>query len=310
MIHLLYWLLLAGMVAAQTPSAWTLSATTSRTALWVGDRFEYIVRVDYRPELEFVSDHLKKDELNLQPFEVLDSATETGTLPGGLKYFELRLQLTTYAVNSPEIAIPPITLFYINKSRTQNKEETPAEALHVPALPMAVRNTVVDASSGIRDRKPPLPLNRMAWLIPLLLGLAGLTVLSLGLMKLVIAQVHSGFLKGKHAERTRKRSLSDSMQEIRGIPANTPAELENFYNKASEIIRGLAAEKLGDGAGLTPSELKHELSVAGDSERHASGLSGLLAECELIRYAPDAIAQGRDKYPEFLRKFEQLTQTH
>jgi hypothetical protein len=303
-------LLLPGLMHGATTAPWTLDARTSRTALWVGDRFEYVVRVEYRPELEFVGDHLKKEELNLQPFEVLNAVTSTGTLPRGLKYFELRLELTTYAVNAPEIAIPPLTLFYFRQGKAQSKEDAPAEALHVPAFPIAVRNTVLDVSQGIRDAKPPLTLNRLAWLIPCILGFCGLAAIAIGAGRLAVAQIHSGFWKRKRAELTRKKSLSDSMQEIRRTPAGTPAELEKFYNKASEILRGLAAEKLGDGAGLTPQELKNELTAAGDSERHATELSELLAQCEMIRYAPDGLEQGHHRHSEFLRKFEALTERH
>ena len=71
-----------------------------------------------------------------------------------------------------------------------------------------------------------------------------------------------------------------------------------------------AAEKLGNGAGLTPQELKNELTAAGDSERHATGLSELLAQCEIVRYAPDGMQQARDRHSEFLSKFEALTERH
>ncbi|MCU1275796.1 MAG: hypothetical protein JWO48_3227 [Bryobacterales bacterium] len=303
-------LLLSGLIEGATGEPWTLQATTSRTALWVGDRFEYVVRVEHRPELEFVGDHLKKEELNLQPFEVLNAVTSTGISPRGLKYFELRLELTTFAVNAPEISIPPITLFYFRKGQAQNKEDAPAESLHVPAFPMAVRNTVLDLSQGIRDGMAPLIVNRMAWLIPSILGFCGLAAIAIVGGRLAMSQIHSGFWKRKRAELTRKKSLTDSMQEIRRTPADTAEELESFYNKASDILRGLAAEKLGDGAGLTPLELKNELVAAGDSERHASGLSELLAQCEIIRYAPDGMQQARDRHSEFLSKFEALTERH
>src|ERR1019366_4177800 len=96
----------AALAAADVSTApFTVAARSSRTAVWVGDRFEYVVRVEYQPELEFVKDHLRKDEIDVQPFEILAAATATGTLPQGRKYLELRLQLTTYAATATEIAI-------------------------------------------------------------------------------------------------------------------------------------------------------------------------------------------------------------
>jgi hypothetical protein len=303
---LLLFAALASAEVSKTP--FTVAARTSRTAVWVGDRFEYVVRVEYQPELEFVKDHLKKDEIDLQPFEILAAATATGTLPQGGKYLELRLQLTTYATNATEIAIPPITLFYFKQARGPDKEDTPAEAVNIPAFPMAVRDTVIDASLGIRDRRPPLPIDPMSWIVPGMLGVCGLAAIAIGGTRIALAQFRLGVWEQKLAERSRMKSLQQSMEEIRRTPAATPLELASFYDKASEILRGLAAEKLGDGAGLTPNELKQALTAAGDPERHAIVLSELLAQCDLIRYTPDGMERGRRLHSEFLTKLAELTE--
>jgi hypothetical protein len=299
----------AALAAADVSTApFTVAARSSRTAVWVGDRFEYVVRVEYQPELEFVKDHLRKDEIDVQPFEVLAAATATGTLPQGRKYLELRLQLTTYAATATEIAIPPITLFYFRQVRGPDKEDAPAEAINIPAFPMAVRGTVIDASLGIRDRRPPLPIDRMSWIIPGMLGLCGLAVIAIGGGRIALAQFRLGVWEQKLAERSRQKSLQQSMEEIRCTPAATPLELASFYDKASEILRGLAAEKLGDGAGLTPHEMKLALTAAGDAEHHATVISELLAQCDLIRYTPDGMEQGRRLHAEFLAKFAELNE--
>ncbi len=303
---LLLFAALASAEVSKTP--FTVAARTSRTAVWVGDRFEYVVRVEYQPELEFVKDHLKKDEIDVQPFEILAATTATGTLPQGGKYLELRLQLTTYATNATEIAIPPITLFYFKQARGPDKEDTPAEAVNIPAFPMAVRDTVIDASLGIRDRRPPLPIDPMSWIVPGMLGVCGLAAIAIGGGRIALAQFRLGVWEQKLAERSRMKSLQQSMEEIRRTPAATPLELASFYDKASEILRGLAAEKLGDGAGLTPNELKQALTAAGDPERHAIVLSELLAQCDLIRYTPDGMEQGRRLHSEFLTKLAELTE--
>ena len=302
-------LLFAAIASAEvSKTPFTVAARTSRTAVWVGDRFDYVVRVEYQPELEFVKDHLKKDEIDLQPFEILAAATATGTLPQGGKYLELRLQLTTYATNATEIPIPPITLFYFKQARGSDKEDAPAEAVNIPAFPMAVRNTVIDASLGIRDQRPPLPIDRMSWIVPGMLGLCGLAAIAIGGGRIALAQFRLGVWEQKLAERSRTKSLQQSMEEIRRTPAATPLELAAFYDKASEILRGLAAEKLGDGAGLTPNELKQALTAAGDPEHHAIVLSELLAQCDLIRYTPDGMEQGRRLHSEFLTKLAELTE--
>ncbi len=307
-MKLLIGILFAGTlaVAADPGTPFTVTARTSRTAVWVGDRFDYVVRVEYQPQLEFVKDHLKKEELDLTPFEVLAATTDSGIMPQGRKFLELRLQLATYTT-AADVSIPPITLFYFKQARGPEKDEAPADAVTVPAFAVGVRSTVVDASSGIRDQRPPLPIDRMSWMIPGALGLFGLAAIAMLGGRFALAQVRLGVWERKMAERSRKKSLQQSMEEIHRTPAATPLELASFYDKATEILRGLAAEKLGDGAGLTPEELKQALLAAGDQEHHATVISELLTQCDQIRYAPDGMEQGRRLHPDFLNKFAELT---
>ena len=84
--------------------------------------------------------------------------------------------------------------------------------------------------------------------------------------------------------------------------------MEAFYKKASELLRAMAAEKLGDGAGLTGRETEAALRKAGAHETQAVTLGDLLDQCDVVRYAPDGLDQGRRMRPDFLRRFEELTE--
>jgi len=268
------------------------------------------VRVEYGSGLEFVRDHLKKEDLNLQPFEVIDAATTTGDLAGGSRYLELQLLLTTYAVSAPEISIPPITLFYFRQARTGTTEDVPADTLLVPAFKMAVRNTVVDASTGIRDRRPPLAIHPWASRVPGWLGICGLGATILYLGWLASAQLRSRPWRSRQVEKDRAKRLWEAVERVKQITVATPKELAYFYDEASEVLRRLAAERLHGECGFTPEELKTELCKAGDTETHAAVLSELLAACDETRYAPGGLELGKAKHTEFLRKFEELTQRH
>jgi hypothetical protein len=294
----------AGFTAAASPPAITTYA--SRTAIWPGDRFEYVVRIEHGPELELVKDRFKKDEVNLRPFEALDVSTARGELAGGARYDEVRFLLTTFVVNQPHLEIPQLTLFYFRQGRDRN--DTAADAINVPPFPMAVREAVVDASQGIRDRRPPLPIRGASWIVPAILGWLGLAAIACYLVWLAVVQVRSGFWKRRMAERARRKSLWQSVREIQQTSADSKGDLEKFYERANDVLRSLAAQRLQDRAGLTPSELKVELTAAGDSEHHATVLSELLAECDAIRYAPDGVERASQAHPEFVRKFEELTQ--
>ena len=287
-----------------------LKVRTDRTALWVGDRMEYIVRVEYDPGVEFIRDHLKKEEMNLQPFEILDVSSTTGSLSQGRKFLEVRLRLTIYDVSHAEVAVPSFNLFYFRQGQAQSKEDSPAETLAVPALPVALRSTVVDSSAGIRDYKEVLPIRPAAWLLPMIAGWCGLAVIVGYAAWLAVLQIRSGFWKQKTAERIRKKSLLESVEEIRQKPVESAADLEDFYRRAAEILRGIAAEKLGDGAGLTPREMQAALQAAGSEERRAAAIGELMEQCDLIRYAPGGLEQGRRVRPEFVDKLARLTEHH
>jgi hypothetical protein len=309
-ILLMFLVLLWTATARGDGDLYQMKARTSRTAIWVGDRLDYVVRIEHSPAIEFVLDHLKKEEMNLQPFELLDVSTASGQLPMGRRFFEVHLRLTIYDTGHADAVIPSFNLFYFRQGQAAGKakDDTPAEILPVPPFPVGIRSTLTDTTTGIRDQKDPLPIRMRTWLWPGLLGLCGIALLAGYGTWIAMVQIRSEFWKHKLAERARKKSLSESLQEIRSAPAESPEELAAFYKKAADVVRGLAAEKLGDGAGLTARELETELKKAGAGERQATAMSYLIEQCDLVRYSPGGLEEGRRLRPEFLRKFEELAE--
>jgi hypothetical protein len=298
-----------------------IEAHVSQTAVWVGDHFEYTVRIEHSPAIEFVLDHLKKDEMPMRPFQSIDVRTSSGQIAGGKRFFELHLTLAIYEVAQTDVAIPAINLFYFRRNPGGGREQdaTPAEVLSIPPFLMGVRSTVTDLGAGIRDRKAVLPVSRKSWLVPEALGICGFLAFAAYLVWLAVARMRSGFWKDKRTERARKKSLSESWQEIRQAPTDTPEQMAAFYKKASEVLRALATEKIGHGDGLTGPEIAAGLRKAesgptgipgreSTSERHAAAMGYLLEQCDLVRYAPGGLDLGRRNHPDFLRKFGELAE--
>ena len=298
------------LVHADITPPWSLTARTNRTAMWIGDRLEYIVRVEYGPGLDFVRDHLKKEEMNLQPFEIVDMVTTAGELPKGRKLLEIRFLLTLYETGRTDLAIPSFNLFYFIQTNNHAKEDSPALTVTVPPLPVALRSAIVDSSAGIRDYKDVLPVRPAAWLLPMIAGWCGLAAIAGYAVWLAVIQIRSGFWKQRIAERVRKKSLQESVEEIRRTPDESIEDLEDFYRRAAGILRAIAVEKLGDGAGLTPRETQAALRAAGTEERRAAAIGDLMEQCDLIRYSPGGLEQGRRLRPEFLQKLAELTEHH
>ena len=303
-------LLFAPLLAAT--DIYQVQPRVSRTAVWVGDQINYAVRVEHAPGIEFVQDHLKKEELNLHPFDILGVSTSVGPLVNGHRYFELRLRLTLLEMSPAETVIPGFNLFYFSSasgpSADAGKTETPAEILAVPAFPVAVRSTLNDPSAGIREQKDVVPIRARTWILPLLAGLCGLAVVIGSAVWFAIIEIRSGAWKRRIAEQAHKQSFAESFEQVRGMRGESREELESFYNKASETLRRLAAEKLGDGAGLTGPEIETALRNAGANERQAASMGELLLQCDRIRYAPDGLELGREIRADFLRKFAELAE--
>ena len=55
-----------------SPKGMSYHTTTDRTAVWVGDQFHYLITVDYSSDYEFVLDNLNKENVNMDPFPVID----------------------------------------------------------------------------------------------------------------------------------------------------------------------------------------------------------------------------------------------
>ena len=139
------------------------------------------------------------------------------------------------------------------------------------------------------------------------LSAAGLALVAGYVVWIAILQFRSSFWRRLKAQRTRHRSLMDSVRDIRQASLESKDDLEKFYQTANDVLRGLAAQRLPDRAGLTPPELRRELARVGDSEHHAAVLSDLLAECDTIRYAPDGLERARKGHESFVAKLEELT---
>ena len=61
--------------------------------------------------------------------------------------------------------------------------------------------------------------------MPEALGICGFLAFAAYLVWLAVARMRSGFWKDKRTERARKKSLSESWQEIRQAPTDTPEQM-------------------------------------------------------------------------------------
>ncbi len=296
----------SGLAHAQA-AAIQLKVRTNKTAIWVGDKLEYTVRVEHSPETEFVLDHLKKEDFTLPPFEVLYVHASSQALAGGRRLLEVTLGLTTFETGNQELAIPGFNLYYFNAGRAGPREEAQAQVLSVPPFPVGLRSTLAGNSQAPRDFKELEPEPAARWWIPGLLALFGLVAIGSYVARRAVGKLRLGSWRERKAgRRARKKSVRESLGEMRQIPADSPEDLEKFYHQASELLRNFAASNLGDGAGLTPKETEAALLHSGAAAPRAAAIGRLLEQCDHIRYAPEGYERGRSLRHEFLEQLEAL----
>jgi hypothetical protein len=286
---------------AAAPSL-AVKAHVDRTAVYPGDRLEYTLTVEHPPSVEFIADHLTRDQLALDPFEILGVDVKNSG-----RFFQVTLHLRTFQTGESTISIPSFTLFYFERGAA-TRDNAAAETLAVPAFPIGLRSTLIDRNAPVRDSKPVLAIAQREWLLPAILGLCGLLVSAAYLLWAGVHWLRSASREDRTSREIHRRSFAESLDEIRHAPAESPEDAEEFYRKAADLLRGIAAGKPGEGAWLTPREAEASLRAAGGAERHAVAASALLEECDRIRYAPGGLESSTGQRAEFLRRLEDLVQ--
>lgn len=279
-----------------------ISITTGvdRTALWVGDTFQYTVRALHDPEIEFVLDNLKKESLNLAPFVVRDLSVRQGPFGGTRKLLEVTLFLTTYESGQTELKIPPFNLYYFTrKPGLEKKEETRAEAFPVPPMKVGLRSTLTGEALKPRDTKEIREIAIQEWLIPLILGLLGMTSLGVPAVRWAWAAFHVERPKKRRiTRRARERMVQDFLKRAQGIGKESAQDHIRFYTEVSQFVREYLSEWLEvDAASLTPQEIEMTLKNLG-RDGLGQPIKRILEKCEQVLYTRNGLelaGQWRDE---------------
>jgi hypothetical protein len=308
---LLFALLMLGGAApvaktAKTPAGITVSTHLDKTAIWVGDTFRYTVTAVHDPEVEFILDQLKKESLNLAPFVVRDVSAGQGPFGSNKKITEVTLLLTTYESGQVELRIPSFVLYYFRrKPGTEKSGETLAESFQVPPSKVGLRSTLTTDNLRPRDNREIWQVSPQRWMVPLTLGLAGITFVLIQLGRRLWASREERPVIRRRSRRARRRMLRDFVRKVQGIGRESSEDQLRYYGEVSQFVRDYLSESLEiDASGLTPEELESALK-----DRGQNGLSApvktVLQRCEQVLYSPQGAELGkrwRDEVQEDLGK--------
>jgi hypothetical protein len=262
----------------------------SRTAVWVGDRVEYVVEFRRAPNVDVFMDDLLPEKLRLEGFEVLDTATEHDASRAAVVVDRVRYTLVTYNVEAPILGIAAIPVrFSVRQSGQKADEALPAGEVVVPALRMDLRSTLTASSDAVevRDRRPVRPLprrvrlaERVGWV---LLALAAVPVVVWAVA--LVQRIRRA--RPRRPARPPLRQRRAALEEIKAADVSTPDARRSAYAALDAWIRDNVQVAGGPPpAALTPEEVVQALGDSRASEWREE-LERVLLECEGAKYGLD-----------------------
>lgn len=284
----------------------SIEARLGKTAIWVGDTLTYTIRAIYDHDVEVAMDQIKKESLALAPFVVRAIEVEHGEWSSNKKLLEITLQLTTYEIGRSELTIPSIPLYYFIREAGVGRKESQAETVRIPAARIGLRSTLSPGPPRPRDFKPPIDIDPTRILIPLFLGLAGLSFAGAHGSRWAWKFLHAPKAKrrtlGRHA---REKLAQDNLAKIRAIGSESEEDFERFYRAVSSFLRQYLEESLElEASGLTPEEIEKALQQAGAKDSLAQQISAILQQCDAVRYRSDGPRLARERRGEVQQAFE------
>ena len=307
--------MLLGLVAAATPaskakrSKIAISTHVDKTAIWVGDTLQYTIRAVHDKDVDFVIDNLKAENLNLAPFVVRDIAVRQGSFGDSKNLLEVTLSLAVYEIGKPELRIPSFGLYYFARDATFEKQaEAQAETIVVPATRIGLRSTLSGDNLKLRDSKATTGVRPQSWIVPLLLGLTGITFLGVQATKRLWSTVRTARPKKRRlSSRARQRMAQDFLKKIRLVGKETADDQLRFYAEISHFLRDYLGEWLEiEAKSLTPEEIERVLKSSAKDGASAEPVRAILEKCDNVLYGKEGVQRGQKWRDEVQKELETL----
>jgi hypothetical protein len=272
-----------------------LSTHLDKTAIYVGDTVRYTVRAIHDPDIEFVLDSVKKENINLAPFVIRDLTARQGLFADHKRVTEITFEVATYESGSAEVRIPSFVLYYfIRKPGLEKSGDTLAESFTVPATRVGLRSTLTAEARRLRDVREIPSAGRERWIAAFALGSLGFAFLAVQAARRLWRSPAVERPAGPRPTRWRRaRRWREFVRATKGIGRDTAEDQQRFYAEVSRFIREYLGESLEiDAAGMTPDELAAALERRGRNGLGAP-VKNVLEKCEQVLYTPRGAELGR-----------------
>jgi hypothetical protein len=273
---------------AQTTQAPQVRASVDRTAIWAGDRINYVVDIVCARGVEILLDDVAKEKLRANGLDIVTSDSTTTTDASERTTYRLRYVLTTYRVDVPSLSIEPLSARYYERRPGQRLQDiAPAGEVQIPGAVIAFRSTLPDQPAyELRDGRLPVPRH----------GVLARTD-SIGLALVVVSLVPAAFVAvallrrrtrkaGRRSARQARLDHRATLERLRSLDVTTEQDRRRAYDEISAAVRQHLASTSGvPAASLTATEVDAALETAGGRVSRES-VTSLLASCDDARYGP------------------------
>ena len=257
-----------------------LDTLLSKTAIYVGDVFEYRISVRHSNEFSFVTQEFE-ERLVVRPFELVEFQIEQKVV-GEETLLDLVLSLVCY--EPPGVMeIPSLNLFYYpsgSLSQAGIQQDIPARVLRVPSQRIQLQSILLGEGDRLRDPLRLIPFPRSNLILP---------VLSAGVLLLVVA---GAIIVGVRYTRQKQdgqpdqleRLREETLHSLRQVQQKVPSEGQDRdpYLEVSKVVRRYLQYRYGFlSQALTPEEIREELQGSTDPE-FASQVETVLELCDRL----------------------------
>ena len=271
-------------------------SSVDRSAIWIGDRFSFIIDVECSHGTDILTDDLSRDRLRLDELDVLGVEETREDRGDGRTVYRFTYRLTTYSFEPATKRIGEMNLkYYVRRPGQRPEDIVPAGDVIVPGAMVVVRSLLPDDMNTARYRSERPPVPRAAALVmlqPIGIGLAIVSVVP-AVLWMVALQRQWRHRRRRQSVRQLRHDERASLDEVRALDVEAEAGRREAFDRLSALVRRHVTAAWGVSAdGLTVAEITSALSAQGKGEVSAEA-TVFLDTCEKARYGRPEVVPSR-----------------
>ena len=258
-----------------------------RSAIWIGDRFSFIVDVECSHGTDILTDDLSRDRLQLDELDILGVEETREDRGDGRTVYRFTYRLTTYSFEPATKRIGEMRLrYYVRRPGQRPEDIEPAGEVMVPGAMVVVRSLLPDDMNTARYRSERPPVARaaaLAMLQPIGIGLVIVSIVP-AVLWMVALQRRWRHRRRRQSVRKLRHDERASLDDVRALDVEAEAGRREAFDRLSALVRRHVTGAWGVSAdGLTPAEIAAALSAEGKGAVSAEA-TVFLDTCEKARY--------------------------